>query len=91
MEVSKLRNPAFPYLHDIIVATFNTTGFGQGLFSESELSAIIDRNQRVIFLTKTIALIELVLKETLDDKVFPAKIVAGQDTEQTNFFLQKLH
>jgi hypothetical protein len=34
----------------------------------------------VVFLTKTIALIELVLKETLEDKVFPARMVAGEDS-----------
>jgi len=85
-----LLKPPFRYLHDIFSATCVATGFGQGLFSGPELEgkAIADKDAKITWLTKLISLTELVIGEEID--VRPAKIVAGQEPEKTNFLLQAM-
>ena len=63
------------------------TGFGQGLYQGQELDgkAITDKEAKIDFLNKLIALVELVVGEELG--VRPQKIVAGQEPERTNILL----
>ena len=58
------------------------------MFSPAELDAkaITERDQKIDFLTKLIALCELMTGEKIDVK--PAKIVAGLEADKTNGFLQ---
>mmetsp|Transcript_22740 Transcript_22740/g.17167 ORF Transcript_22740/g.17167 Transcript_22740/m.17167 type:complete len:98 (-) Transcript_22740:966-1259(-) len=64
------------------------TGFAQGLYDENELDSksINERDAKISFLAKMIALVELMSGEKLEVK--PAKIVAGLEAEKTNLFLQ---
>ena len=82
-----LEKPPFRYLHDIIAATMEATGFGGGLYSEEEMDAksITERDDKINFLAKMIALVELVVGEKIDVK--PAKVVAGLEPDKTNEFL----
>jgi len=66
------------------------TGFGNGLYDESELDAksITERDAKINFLSKVIALVELMNGEKIDVK--PAKIVAGHEPEKTNAMLQSM-
>jgi TRAF3-interacting protein 1 len=85
-----LCKPPFRYLHDIFTATNGATGFGNGLYSGPELDgkAIADKDGKISYLTKMITLTELVIGEEID--VRPAKIVAGQEPEKTNYLLQQM-
>jgi TRAF3-interacting protein 1 len=82
-----LEKPPFRYLHDIFTSTMETTGFGAGLYDESELDAksITERDAKINFLAKMVALVELMTGEKIDVK--PAKIVAGHEPDRTNFML----
>uniref|UniRef100_A0A7S3JDP4 TRAF3-interacting protein 1 n=1 Tax=Euplotes harpa TaxID=151035 RepID=A0A7S3JDP4_9SPIT len=85
-----LQRPPFRYIHDIYTATMQATGFGDGLYSEEELDAksIKDKDGKVNFLDKLIALVQMAAGEEIDVK--SSKIVAGQEPEATNIFLQYL-
>ena len=85
-----LSKPPFRYLHDIFTSTMEATQFGQGLYDETELDgkAINERDAKINFLNKLIALVEAVLGEKIDVKA--NKIVAGLEPEKTNVFLQGL-
>ena len=85
-----LQRPPFRYIHDIFTATMQATGFGEGLYSEEELNAkeIKDKDGKVNFLEKLIALVQMAAGEEIPVK--SSKIVAGQDPEATNIFLQYL-
>lgn len=85
-----LEKPPFRYLHDIFTSTMETTGFAQGLYEEQELDSKLmnERDQKVNFLGKMVALVEFMTNEKLDVK--PAKIVAGLEPEKTNEFLQSM-
>lgn len=82
-----LVKPPFRYLHDIFTATMEATGFGNGLYEEIELDSksINERDQKINFLNKLIALVEAVLQEKIDVKA--NKIVAGLEPDKTNLFL----
>jgi len=82
-----LEKPPFRYLHDIFTSTMEATGFGAGLYDENELDgkSITERDAKISFLAKLVALVEMVLEEKIDVK--PAKIVAGLEPERTNAFL----
>jgi TRAF3-interacting protein 1 len=58
-----LQKPPFRYLHDIYTSTMETTGFGNGLYDEAELDgkSITEKDAKINFLAKLIALVELVL------------------------------
>jgi TRAF3-interacting protein 1 len=83
-----LTKPPFRYLHDIFIATYQATGFANGLMSEQEWDskANHDKDAKLNILAKMITLTEMVIGEKIDVK--PAKIVAGQEPEKTNLFLQ---
>ena len=85
-----LSKPPFRYLHDIFTSTMEATGFGMGLYNDTELDgkAINERDAKINFLNKLIALVEAVLGEKIDVKA--NKIVAGLEPEKTNMFLQYL-
>jgi len=85
-----LEKPPFRYLHDIFSSTMDATGFGVGLYDEEELNAksITERDAKINFLSKLVALLELMLEEKIDVK--PAKVVAGLEPERTNIMLQAL-
>ena len=63
------------------------TGFGMGLYEEIELDSksINERDQKINFLNKQIALVEAILQEKIDVKA--NKIVAGLEPDKTNLFL----
>ena len=85
-----LSKPPFRYLHDIFTSTMEATGFGMGLYNDTELDgkAINERDAKINFLNKLIALVEAVIGEKIDVKA--NKIVAGLEPEKTNMFLQYL-
>ena len=60
------------------------------MYDEGELDAksITERDAKINFLAKMIALVDLILQEKTDAK--PAKIVAGLEPDKTNAFLQSL-
>lgn len=79
-----LEKPPFRYLHDIFTATMAATGFADGLYNEQELDSksITERDAKINFLAKMIAVVELMTGEKMDVK--PAKIVAGLEPDKTN-------
>jgi len=85
-----LLKPPFRYLHDIFTATMAATEFANGLYTEDELDPknINDKDAKINFLAKMIALVEFVIGEKIDVK--PTKIVAGLEADKTNLFLQCL-
>ena len=85
-----LLKPPFRYLHDIFTATMEATGFAHGLYDETELDgkSITEKDAKINFLAKMIAVVEQILGEEMDVK--PTKIVAGLEPEKTNEFLQAL-
>jgi TRAF3-interacting protein 1 len=90
MSEKLLCKPPFRYMHDIFTATMSATGFAQGLYTEQELDAkaIADKQAKVEFLAKMIAVTEMMVGEKID--VNPNKIVAGAEADKTNLFLQQL-
>ena len=52
---------------------------------ELDAKAITERDQKISFLSKMIAVVEMMIGEKIDVK--PAKIVAGLEPEKTNAFL----
>jgi TRAF3-interacting protein 1 len=85
-----LTRPPFRYIHDIFSATMGATGFGEGLYTDEELDAksIKDKDAKVTFLDKMIALVQLAAGEEIPVK--STKVVAGHEAESTNIFLQYL-
>ena len=85
-----LCKPPFRYIHDIFTATLEQTGYGNGLFDESELDgkSITEKDAKINWLMKLLQLTELVIGEQIDCK--PTKIVAGHEPEKTNYFLQQM-
>jgi TRAF3-interacting protein 1 len=86
-----LTRPPFRYIHDIISATIEKTGWGAGLFigEEANSKGIEDKDQKIFILQKVLDLTQMCLQEEID--VRPIKIVAGQECENTNLFLQKVY
>uniref|UniRef100_A0A9J2PAX9 TRAF3-interacting protein 1 n=1 Tax=Ascaris lumbricoides TaxID=6252 RepID=A0A9J2PAX9_ASCLU len=84
-----LQRPPFKFLHDVINATIQNTGFLFDIFTPEELdySNMKDKATKMEFLQKLI-------KALNDDgslkSVKAAKIVAGKEPELTNALLQKL-
>lgn len=85
-----LSKPPFRFLHDIVVEVIKTTGFAEGLYPESELDSanVDDKDKKIAFLQKIINLVGTHLSTLVEAK--PIKIVAGQDPQLTNRFLQLL-
>mmetsp|Transcript_4971 Transcript_4971/g.9352 ORF Transcript_4971/g.9352 Transcript_4971/m.9352 type:complete len:446 (-) Transcript_4971:18-1355(-) len=85
-----LEKPPFRFLHDVIMATIAATNYGQGLFSEAECDSanIADKGAKIAFLEKIINHVSSTVGEPINCK--PGKVVAGQEPESTNLFLQYL-
>lgn len=85
-----LGKPPFRFLHDIIMEVQKQTGFGKGLYTETESdsSQVSDKAAKMQFLDKSILLVGIQLNTLVEAK--SAKIVAGADAHSTNNFLQLL-
>eukprot|EP00002_Diphylleia_rotans_P005805 TRINITY_DN14_c0_g1_i3.p1 TRINITY_DN14_c0_g1~~TRINITY_DN14_c0_g1_i3.p1 ORF type:complete len:472 (-),score=168.42 TRINITY_DN14_c0_g1_i3:616-2031(-) len=85
-----LSRPPFRFLHDVISAITQATGFGEGLYADDELNSenIKEKQAKINYLTKIINCVGYALGIQVEAK--PAKIVAGLEVEQTNTFLQQL-
>lgn len=90
MSEKLLCKPPFRYLHDVYTATMGATGFGSGLFQGEELNskAFEDKDSKLGFLVKLITLTEMAAGEKIDVK--PSMVLAGQQPDKTNLFLQKM-
>lgn len=88
MNEKLLTKPPFRYLHDIFTATMAKTGYGNGLFQGDDLNAkaLTDKEQKLAWLVKTISLAEMMIGQQIDIK--PSMVLAGQQPENTNLFLQ---
>ncbi|CAG9336195.1 unnamed protein product [Blepharisma stoltei] len=86
-----LKKPPFRFLHDVIMATMAATGYPQGLFTEQECDSanVTERDAKTNFLEKIIQHVSNTIGEQIAAK--PSKIVAGQEWESTNIFLQGLY
>lgn len=82
-----LSRPPFRFLHDLLSAVVNTTGYGEGLMSGDELdsSAITDKQGKINYLEKWFTFVGICKGQALD--VRAAKAVAGLEPENTNSFL----
>ena len=85
-----LSKPPFRYLHDIFTTTMAKTGFGEGLFQGEELNSkgFDDKDSKVAWLVKLIALVQMMIGEEIDIK--PSHVLAGQEATKTNLFLQAM-
>ncbi|XP_053984985.1 TRAF3-interacting protein 1 [Hylaeus volcanicus] len=85
-----LRKPPFRFLHDIISAIINETGFLDGLFTEEELNSenIKNKEAKLAYLTKLIDVVKLTTNANLT--VRASKIVSGQEPTKTNELLQAI-
>lgn len=85
-----LTKPPFKFLHDVVSAVQQKTGFAPGLFQGDELDKekLQDKDSKVLYLTKIINVVAMALGESVPAK--PLKIVAGLEPENTNAFLQLL-
>jgi len=83
-----LKRPPFRYIHDIISATIEATGWGAGIFIDDETvgKSIAEKEQKIFVLQKVVDLVSLAVGQDIDVK--PIKIVAGQECDKTNYFLQ---
>lgn len=82
-----LAKPPFRFLHDIISAITQTTGFAEGLYSGPELDSagITDKNAKIDYLEKIFNFVGICKGTTLDIRAL--KVVAGLEPENTNMFL----
>ncbi|PBC34445.1 TRAF3-interacting protein [Apis cerana cerana] len=85
-----LRKPPFRFLHDIISAIINETGFLNGLYSEEELNSenIKNKEAKLAYLTKLIDVVKLITGINLT--VRASKIISGQEPTKTNELLQAI-
>uniref|UniRef100_A0A8C3X508 TRAF3-interacting protein 1 n=1 Tax=Catagonus wagneri TaxID=51154 RepID=A0A8C3X508_9CETA len=85
-----LNKPPFRYLHDIITEVIRMTGFMKGLYTDAEMKSdnVKDKDAKISFLQKAIDVVVLISGEPLSAK--PARIVAGQEPENTNELLQRI-
>ena len=62
-----LCKPPFRYIHDISTATMAASGFADGLYTEAELDAksITEKEAKIDFLAKMIALVETMTGEQI--------------------------
>ncbi|XP_034176946.2 intraflagellar transport 54 isoform X1 [Osmia lignaria lignaria] len=85
-----LKKPPFRFLHDIVLAVINESGFLDGLFTEEELNSenIKNKEAKLAFLTKLIDVVKLATGINLT--VRANKIVSGQEPTKTNELLQAI-
>ena len=85
-----LAKPPFRFIFDIVFAVFESTGFGQGLFTSEEKDSemVKEKDQKMAWLDKLINLIGVFLNSHVAAK--SKSIVAGLEPELTNEMLQML-
>ncbi|CAK9807853.1 TRAF3-interacting protein 1 [Anthophora plagiata] len=85
-----LRKPPFRFLHDIVSAVINETGFLDGLYTEEELNSenIKNKEAKLAYLTKLIEVVKLATGFNLT--VRASKIISGQEPSKTNELLQAI-
>ncbi|KAK9297934.1 hypothetical protein QLX08_008472 [Tetragonisca angustula] len=85
-----LRKPPFRFLHDIVSAVINETGFLDGLYTEEELNSenIKNKEAKLAYLTKLIDVVKLATGINLT--VRASKIISGQEPTKTNELLQAI-
>eukprot|EP00796_Vickermania_ingenoplastis_P010101 gene10101-7068_t len=85
-----LTRPPFRFLHDVVTNFIKTTGFPEGLFPEEMLDSakVTEKEAKTEFMRLLIAAVEAATGSTCAAK--PAKIIAGQEPENTNQMLQLL-
>ena len=85
-----LQKPPFRFLFDIVMEVMKVTGFARGLYSDEECDAanVSAKEQKITFLEKIIKVVGMTLNTVVEAR--PAKIVAGLEPQNTNFFLQLL-
>ncbi|KOX76002.1 TRAF3-interacting protein 1 [Melipona quadrifasciata] len=85
-----LRKPPFRFLHDIVSAVINETGFLDGLYTEEELNSenIKNKETKLAYLTKLIDVVKLATGINLS--VRASKIISGQEPTKTNELLQAI-
>lgn len=84
-----LSKPPFRFIHDIVTATIDSTGFPDGLFDVNELKSSTykdDKAAKLAFLDKLIHLVSVGEGSALD--VNSSKIVAGMEPLKTNDLLR---
>lgn len=91
MKEKLLMKPPFKYLFDIVHETIKGTGFFEGLYSPEELNEKYydSREKKVLFLQKVMEVSKSVTKESIEART--SKILAGQEPELTNAFLQTMY
>ncbi|CAL7948477.1 unnamed protein product [Xylocopa violacea] len=85
-----LRKPPFRFLHDIVSAIINNTGFLEGLYTDEELNSenIKNKEAKLAYLTKLIDVVKLATGINLT--VRASKIISGQEPTKTNELLQAI-
>ncbi|XP_076750207.1 intraflagellar transport 54 [Xylocopa sonorina] len=85
-----LRKPPFRFLHDIVSAVINNTGFLEGLYTDEELNSenIKNKEAKLAYLTKLIDVVKLATGISLT--VRASKIISGQEPTKTNELLQAI-
>jgi TRAF3-interacting protein 1 len=91
MSEKLLVKPPFRFLHDVIIATLEATGYPQGLFADAELQSenVADKDAKLKFLNKIIVHVG----ETIGEPVAcdPKNVIAGKEPAATNLFLRALY
>lgn len=92
MSEKLLSKPPFRFLHDVMMAVTDATGFGTDLFDDSEKDGKVlskaSKEEKVAFLEKVKQVVGFSLNTMVEAR--PAKIVAGLEPENTNRLLQLL-
>ena len=90
LSIKLLSRPPYRYLHDLIMALREETGFTTGLFTEEEIHSAksTPRNIKISFLQKLVTYTSLIINRRVDVFSDPEQIVAGLECNKTNRFLQ---
>ena len=86
-----LRKPPFAFLHALVCAVTEKTGFAEGLFKPDEQRRALkgdDPKAQEAWISKLVEAIESEINEKLE--LHPDKVICGMEAEQTNLFLQAL-
>ncbi|GMH58238.1 hypothetical protein TrST_g4541 [Triparma strigata] len=85
-----LGKPPFRFLHDLVSAVINNTGFASDLYSEHQMDSknVKEKAAKIDYLEKIVKHVGAHLNTIVDAR--PAKIVAGLEAENTCRFLQLL-